>query len=493
MVMDTLQVRLTKELISELRILVDLGMYSSFSEAVRDSVRRLVTGREAAIKTLPEPIKKIEEKIEKEEKLQRARGTRDVMPENQIIRNKIISVLKETFELFGYSPLETPIIERFELLSSKYAGGAEILKETFRLKDQGGRDLGLRYDLTVPLARVIGMNPQLRVPFKRYQIGEVFRDGPVERARYRQFTQCDVDIVGIKSMTADAEIIALTQGAFKKLGLDIVIRINNRKLLNGLLINAGVKKEKLETVLLTVDKLEKFGLETVKKELKQKKINNKTINNIIKIINIKGTNNEKINKIKKQLKKSEDINEIEELLSLLNISNVNAEFDPSLARGLTYYTGTVMEVYLKNSKVKTSVCAGGRYDEIIGSFIGKGNYPAVGISFGLDRIYDAFVEKEKPGAKTVTKLYIIPIGTLKESLKIAQKIRDSGIKTDMDSMSRGISKNLSYANSLGIPFVLFIGEDELKQNKVKLKNMKTGKENLLTVKEVIDFLKKNKP
>jgi len=203
--------------------------------------------------------------------LQLPKGTRDLRPEEAIVRNKIIITLREVFELYGYSPLETPVFERYDVLASKYAGGAEILKETFRFKDQGNRELGLRYDLTVPMCRFVGMNPNIKMPFKRYAIGEVFRDGPVEKARYRQFTQCDVDVVGIKGMTADAEIIALTQRAFKKLGFDVVIKVNNRKLLNDILSNSGVKKDKLDTVILTIDKLDKFGLEAVKKELKLKK------------------------------------------------------------------------------------------------------------------------------------------------------------------------------------------------------------------------------
>ena len=193
--------------------------------------------------------------------LQLPKGTRDLKPEEAIVRNKIVGTLKEVFELYGYSPLETPVFEKLDILASKYAGGAEILKETFKLKDQGKRELGLRYDLTVPMCRFVGMNPNIKMPFKRYAIGDVFRDGPVEKSRYRQFTQCDVDVVGIKGMTADAEVIALTQRAFKKLGFDTIIKVNNRKLLNDLLLNTCVKKDELETVLLTIDKLEKFGLE----------------------------------------------------------------------------------------------------------------------------------------------------------------------------------------------------------------------------------------
>ena len=244
-------------------------------------------------------------------------------------------------------------------------------------------------------------------------------------------------------------------------------------------------------MLLTIDKLGKFGLDTVKKELKDKKINNETIKKIIGTINIIGNNKEIINKLKKIINKSEGITEIEELFSLLKTLNADAEFDVSLARGLSYYTGTVIEVYLKNSKVKSAVCAGGRYDKMIGSFLCKGDFPAVGISFGLDRIYDAYVERAKTQQKTVTKVYIIPIGTFNESLKIAEELRNENIRVDIDLTGKGPSKNLQYANSLGIPYVLFIGEDELKQGKVKLKDMNSGKEQLMTAEELIIFLDKN--
>ena len=421
--------------------------------------------------------------------LQLPKGTRDFKPEEMIVRNKIISALKETFEIYGFSPLETPSLERYEVLASKYAGGSEILKETFKLKDQGKRELGLRYDLTVPLARYIGTNPNIKTPFKRYQIGEVFRDGPVESARYRQFTQCDADIVGCKEMTADAEIIALTNMAFNKLGLDSVIKINNRKLLNDLLSYCKVPKNKIEDVVLTIDKLEKFGLEAVKKELKQKKLNKNAIEKLVKIIEMKGLNEDKVAYLKDALKKSEGLKEVEEILNYLNIINVGVVFDLSLARGLTYYTGTVIEVVLRDSKVKSSVAGGGRYDKMIGSLLEKGSYPAIGISFGLDRIYDAYIEKNKEEKKTVTQIYIIPIKTLNESLKIAEELRKNNIKVDIDLLDRGVSKNLQYANSLGIPYVLFIGEEELKQNKVKLRDMKTGEEEFFTIKQLIAFEK----
>ena len=423
-------------------------------------------------------------------KLQLPKGTRDFKPEEMIVMKKIVNTLKEIFEIYGYSPMETPSFERFDILSSKSAGGSEILKETFKFKDQGKRDLALRYDLTVPMCRFVGMNPNLKMPFKRYLVGEVFRDGPVESARYRQFTQCDVDVVGCSDMSADAEIISLTSRAFKKLGFDFIIKVNNRKLLNDVLKYCNVNENKIEDVILSIDKLEKFGLEAVKKELKEKNINEKIINNIIKIINTKGSNKEKLNKLKKIIKQSDGLKEIVDLLNYLKILNINVDFDISLARGLAYYTGTVFEGIAKNSKVKGSLCGGGRYDKMIGDFLGKGNYPAVGISFGLDRIYDAYIEKNKEEQKTVTQVYIIPINTFNESLKIAEELRNEGVKVDIDLAGKGPSKNLKYANSLSIPYVLFIGEEELKQNKVKLKDMNTGKEELLTAKELILFLDK---
>ena len=421
--------------------------------------------------------------------LQLPKGTRDFSPEEKILRDKIVGTLKEVFELYGFAPLDTPILEKFDVLSSKYAGGAEILKETFKLKDQGARELGLRYDLTVPLARYIGMNPTIKMPFKRYQVGEVFRDGPVASARYRQFTQCDVDVIGSNSMAADAEIVGLVYSAFSKLNLEVVVKASNRGLLNDILDYCGVQKEKQEAVILSIDKLEKFGVNVVKEELKQQKIDESKINKIIDIINVKGDNREKIIQLKKILKNSEGLKEIEEMISYLKNMNCQADFDVSLARGLAYYTGTVIEAVLKNSSIKSSVAGGGRYDNMIGSFLGKGSIPAVGISFGVDRIYDALVERQETKQKTNTKVYIIPIKTLNESMKIAQQLRDAGINADIDLNDKGPSKNLEYANSLGTPYVVFVGKKELEENKVKLRDMKSGKEEMKKIEDVINKLK----
>lgn len=416
--------------------------------------------------------------------LQLPKGTRDLKPNEMIVRNSILNTLKETFEVYGFSPLETPILERYEILASKYAGGSEILKETFKLYDQGKRNLGLRYDLTVPLARFIGMNQNLKLPFKRYQIGEVFRDGPIEKARYRQFTQCDVDVIGSKDMTSDAEIIALTNTIFQKLQLDFTIKINNRKLLNDLLNYCKVPLKDWEYALITIDKLYKIGIKEVKHEL-GKKINKDSIEEIEKILFIPGNNQEKVAELKKRLKNSQGLEEIQQLLGYLEIMEVNAKFDISLARGLSYYTGTVIEVVLNNSKVKSSVCGGGRYNKIIGSFLGRGDFPAIGISFGLDRIYDAHLEKIGSQQDSVTQYYVIPIKTLNESIKIAEELRKNGFKVDIDLSGKDVKKNLSYANYFKIPYVIFIGSEELSKNMMKIRDMKTGKEELIDINEFI--------
>jgi histidyl-tRNA synthetase len=399
--------------------------------------------------------------------LMNARGTKDFLPEQKILRQKIVDVLREVFELYGYPPLETPLIERFEVLSAKFTGGAEILKETFSFKDQGKRDLGLRYDLTVPFSRVIAMNPRLKMPFKRYQIGRVFRDGPVKLGRAREFWQCDVDIVGAKGMLADAETVAIASEAFKRLGINVIIKINSRKVLDAVMIEAGVSKDKIETAILTLDKLEKIGEKGVLAEFKDKGIDGKKVLKIVKEGKLK--NNEGL----------EELKQIEGYLKGFGVKNYKIDY--TLARGLSYYTGTVFEAVC--DELDSSLAGGGRYDKMIGGFIGKGDYPAVGISFGLEPIYE--VLKEKEGKKSVVDLYVIPIGTLDESLKIISDLRSKGIKCDIDFNGRNVSKNLKYANKMEIPYVLIIGEDELKTGKFSLKNMKSGKEEKLVVSKIV--------
>jgi histidyl-tRNA synthetase len=419
--------------------------------------------------------------------LKTPKGTRDFPPEEKILRDQLIDSLKKVFELYGFSPFETPIMEHFEVLSSKYTGGAEILKETFKLQDQGQRDLGLRYDLTVPLARFVAMNPRMKMPFKRYHIGEVFRDGPVTTARYRQFTQCDVDVIGATSLKVDAELIALASRVLKELNLESTILINNRKLLSEMMKAASIHEE-ADTAILIIDKLDKVGVEGVQKELREKGFSESSIKKSLHLISVDGNNKEKLEKLQSNLGETEGMKEISEVLEYSEAMGIDVQFDPSLARGLSYYTGTIMEAVLIDSKVKSSVMGGGRYNKMIGSLMGKADIAAIGISFGLDRLFDALSEK-KERQKTVTQVLMVPIGTFNDVSKMAEELRNAGINAEIDLMGRGPSKNLDYANSLQIPFVAFVGEQELSEGKIKLKNMKKGDESLCSVKEVAEKIR----
>jgi len=427
-------------------------------------------------------------------KLMNAKGVRDFLPEEKIPRQRIVETLKGIFENYGYSPLETPAIERLDVLAAKFAGGEEILKEIFKFRDQGDRKLGLRYDLTVPLSKVVGMNPNIPRPFRRYQISNVWRDGPIKLGRYREFLQCDVDIMGVKSMTADAEILSIVDRGFRELNLDFVIRVNNRKLLNGIMDYAGFGEYKMKAIL-AIDKLAKIGVDGVREELLTIGFERKEIDNVLKILKIKGKNSEVVSQIKKFVKSEEGkegIREMEELLGYCGKMGIKTiELDVSLARGLEYYTGPVFEVYLKKSKINSSLAGGGRYDKMIGMYLGKGEFPATGVSFGIEPIFEALKLEKKIGeSKTVSKILVIPIGdTFGKALPIVENIRDQGIPCEIDIMGRGISKNLSYANSLGIPYVILLGEKELKEKKVKLRDMKSGKEDMIAIEKVIDKMK----
>lgn len=409
-----------------------------------------------------------------------AKGTQDFAPEEKILRDKIENTLKSIFELYGFSPLETPVLERYDLLASKYAGGAEILKETFKLIDQGKRELGLRYDLTVPFCRFIGMNPNLKMPFKRYQIGTVYRDGPVASDRLRVFTQCDVDIVGSKSMAAEAECLLLADEAFKKLRIRALFEVNNRKLIDGLLQDIGIEEEKWISAILIIDKMKKVSREQLEKELEEQGM---TKQQSTKLFSLLEKNNLDSFKVLKSAKAQEGIKELEELFRLLH-GKKNMVFTPTLTRGLAYYTGTVFEVVTEDAK--SSIAGGGRYDKMIQQFLGSTQeYPAVGISFGLERI--CFLEKAEK-IKTVTHVFVVSIDKDKQAREVAGKLREAGINTETDLVGRGPSKNLAYANSLGIPFVLFVGSEEVKKKKYKLKNMKTGKEISINIKKIVKIL-----
>ena len=421
--------------------------------------------------------------------LQLAKGVRDVPPEEKIVQNKIVNILQEVFELYGFVPLETPILERFETLAAKGGAGegSDALKETFQLTDQGERKLGLRFELTTSLARFIGMNPQLRMPFKRYEMGPVFRDGPIKLGRYRQFWQCDIDTIGCKSMLAEAEILGVVQTVFDKLGLEVVVKVNNRKLLNGILEQAGIKEK--EEALISIDKLDKVGKRGVALELIQRGYTEEQIQVLFDLISAEVT----LADLKEQLTDPEALEGMKELTELFfNLDNLGVtitKFDVSLARGLSYYTGTVFEVYLKNGKFSSALAGGGRYDSMVGKFLGGGReIPGVGVAFGLAPIMDILKMEKEWKEKTPAQAYVIPIKTVADSLKVVQELRAAGIKVDFDLNSRNVSKNLEYISALGIPYALIIGEDEIKQNKVLVRDMDSGQQQLLTLKETIKKL-----
>ena len=418
-----------------------------------------------------------------------AKGVKDTNPEEKILKNKIVNTITKNFELNGYNPLQTPVIERFDVLSSKYAGGAEILKETFTFNDQGERELCLRYDLTVPFARFIAMNPTLKMPFKRYQIGQVFRDGPVKLGRLREFTQCDADVVGIKDMFAEAELLGIAQSVFNDLNLDTYLDVNNRKIIDAIVEESGVPKEKVTDVILTIDKIKKLSKQDIVKELKEKEVNDEQTEKIFSLIEKKETNNKTLEFLNENMnseKGKEGLNEMKELLEYTNKLGVKINFDPSLARGLAYYTGTVFESYLKDSEITSSIGAGGRYDKMIKDFIGNNNeYPAVGFSFGIDVIFTAMKMKKKQLKKSVVKAFIIPIGKNRDAgIEMLKILRKESINCELNIAKKSISKALDYAASYEIPFSILIGDDEAKEGKVKLRNMKTGKEKLLKKEDI---------
>ncbi|NOX71688.1 MAG: histidine--tRNA ligase [Candidatus Micrarchaeota archaeon] len=431
-------------------------------------------------------------------KLMDAKGVRNFLPEDKIPRQKIMDMLRETFERFGFSPLETPAIERLDVLTAKFGAGedSDVAKEIFKLTDQGGRKLGLRFDLTVPMSKVVGMNPNLNMPFKRYQMQPVWRDGPIKLGRYREFWQCDVDIVGVKSMLADAEILSILDTVFTKFGFDFVIKLSNRKLLNSIMEYAGFGEYSMKAII-AIDKLEKIGEDGVRNELLEMGFEKDEINRAIDAIGIKGSNSEILEKVSEFATTDEgkegikELRDIMEYCEFLGVNNV--QIDVSLARGLEYYTGPIFEVYLKNSKITSSVAGGGRYDKLIGMYLGgKKEYPATGVSFGLEPIYEALKLAGKIEAKkTTAKVFVIPIGkTLPDALKLASKLRSDDINTEVDLMKRSISKNLDYANALGIPYVIFVGEREIAEGRFTVRDMKTGKEEKIELGDVSNMLRK---
>ena len=420
--------------------------------------------------------------------LRNVKGTTDYSPKEQYIRNYISDTLKNVFEKYGYKPLQTPLLCYYDLLALKYDEENDILKEVYKVKDQGNRNLALRYDLTVPFAKYIAINQNTKLPFKRYEIGEVFRNGPVKLGRDREFIQCDVDVVGIEGQLIEAEFVALYVEAYKKLGIDVIIKYNNRKFLSGIIIEAGIHNELITDTITIIDKFEKLTKQELEQEFLKIGVNKDQIEKLYsflqmnseELINIK-SENEILNQGIKELET------LKEYISKLDLLQY-VQFSPSLARGQEYYTGTVFEVYDAKGEIKSSIGGGGRYDKMITDFIDDGKqYPAVGISFGLNVIYEILKDREEFAEKALTDIFIIPMGTEIECLKIAEILRKANYKVEIEMKQRKMKKSLEYANEENIPYVFILGEDELKQNIISIKNMKEKTQTTISLDKIADW------
>jgi histidyl-tRNA synthetase len=417
---------------------------------------------------------------------QNVKGTQDYLPNAEVVRRDIRRTLEDVFIQYGCKPLETPILNYTELLASKYGGGAEILEEMYTLTDRGKRDLALRYDLTIPFAKVVGMNPTLKMPFKRYEIGKVFRDGPIKTGRFREFTQCDVDIVGVDSQIAEAELMVMALDAFRKLDLKVTIQYNNRKLLTGMLDVFGTDPEKINRVVLILDKLEKVGLAAVVSELNDQGLSNSKVTLIKQFLT--DDRNSSLSYFESFAEQNEEVsqglNELKELESYLDFLSVKKQciFNPFLARGLEIYTGTIYEIFLADQSIKSSIGSGGRYDNAIGGLIGTDQkFSTVGISFGLDVVYTAMSASRKELKENPNiDYYIVPIGTLKESLLVANYLRNKGYKVEYEMSNKKLGKALDKANKEKIRYVIIIGENELENNQYNIKDMFSGEESVET-------------
>lgn len=420
--------------------------------------------------------------------LRNVKGTTDYSPKEQYIRNYISDTLKNVFEKYGYKPLQTPLLCYYDLLALKYDEENDILKEVYKVKDQGNRNLALRYDLTVPFAKYIAINQNTKLPFKRYEIGEVFRNGPVKLGRDREFIQCDVDVVGIEGQLIEAEFVALYVEAYKKLGIDVIIKYNNRKFLSGIIIEAGIPNEFITDTITIIDKFEKLTKQELEQEFLKIGVNKDQIEKLYSFLQM---NSEELINIKSENEiLNQGIKELETLkgyIAKLDLLQY-VQFSPSLARGQEYYTGTVFEVYDAKGEIKSSIGGGGRYDKMITDFIDDGKqYPAVGISFGLNVIYEILKDKEEFAEKALTDIFIIPMGTEIECLKIAEILRKANYKVEIEMKQRKMKKSLEYANEENIPYVFILGEDELKQNIISIKNMKEKTQTTISLDKIADW------
>ena len=422
-------------------------------------------------------------------KLMNVKGTFDFMPEDMQIRNKITDTLRKNFEKYGYLPIETPMLNYFDLLSYKYEDDAEILSEIYHLKDQGDRDLGLRYDLTVPFCKVVGLNKSLTMPFRRYEIGRVFRNGPVKLGRTREFYQCDVDVVGIDNRFIEAEQMLMAYNTYKELGIDIYIKYNNRKLMSGLILLSGISEDKIPSVIGVIDKKEKVSPEDLVLMLEDLDIEKNSINKLLDLFNKDFLEYEKIKESNELLKEGvEEVKEIQKYLTDLGIID-DCVFSSTLARGLSIYTGIVFEFYDKKQRLTCAIGAGGRYNKIITNFMDNGQeYPAVGLSFGLEPIF--VILKDEIKKQSLVDVYMVPLDTNVETLKLASTFRKMGINVLIEMNKRKVGKCFEYAERENIKYVMIIGENEVNNNTYKIKDMDKKEEYTLAYDDLINFLSK---
>ena len=435
------------------------------------------------------------------------KGTRDYSPDEMKKREYLFEVFKYNFNLYGFNCIETPSMENSEVLNGKYGeegdrliyrilNSGDFLKNIDNKKNISNNNLksqiskkGLRYDLTVPFARYVSMNrDKITMPFKRYQIQPVWRADRPQKGRFREFYQCDVDYIGTKSIICESEIISLVYSIFNKLKFDdFEIKLNNRKILLGISEKLNFKN-KFEKFCILIDKIDKIGVSGLKKEMKLNKFPISSIKKLISLLELKGNNSSKINYVKTFLSNSkiglEGISEIE------NLMKIKSDFtlDFTLARGLSYYTSTIFEVVPTNNNIG-SLCGGGRYDDLTEIF-GYKNISGIGISFGIERIIEILntnnLFPKKIESNNNVLISYLSNDLIKNSLELANKLREKGIPTDLYSEKAKLKKQLQYANNNNIPFVIIIGEDEIKNGKYILKNMKDGNQNLLTINEIIN-------
>ncbi|MBP1618382.1 MAG: histidyl-tRNA synthetase [Bacteroidetes bacterium] len=441
------------------------------------------------------------------------KGTRDFSPEEMAKRNYIFDTIRSVYNLYGFNQIETPAMENLSTLMGKY--GEEGDKLLFKILNSGdflsdftteelseknslkfaakASEKGLRYDLTVPFARYVVMHRnEITFPFKRYQIQPVWRADRPQKGRYREFFQCDADIVGSDSLINEVELIRIMDDVFRRFGFPVAIKMNNRKILSGIAEIIG-QADKIVDITVAIDKLDKIGLEKVNEELASKGINEEAIQQLQPIILLSGTNREKIATLKNVLAASEiglkGVEELEFILDKTDLLSIEAtlDLDLTLARGLNYYTGAIFEVKALNVQMG-SITGGGRYDNLTGIF-GLPGVSGVGISFGADRIFDVLNQLNlyPKDSTQSTQVLFVNFGSDEEDfiLPTADQFRRKGIRTEIFPESAKMKKQMSYADAKRIPFVAIVGEDELKSQKVTLKDMQSGQQELLSVEECI--------